>query len=75
MIKMFVHGSFPLCFEEGRREHGKLLPRQSQEPGFRTILLPLASGNTLDLIASPVTAMISSDLLNALGNCLVQVAF
>lgn len=53
-------------------ESSMLLPRQSQELGFRTLSLPLASDNNLDLTASPVTTMISSDMLKDLGNRLVQ---
>lgn len=56
-------------------ESGKLLSRQSQEHCFRILLLPLAPDNTLDLTASPVMAMISSDVLNTHGNCLIQAAF
>lgn len=35
----------------------------------------LASDGNLDLNASPVAAVISSDVLNTLGKCLVQVVF
>lgn len=71
--KMFVHGNFPLCFQEDRRS-SKLLPRQSQELGFRSLSLPSVSDSNLVLITSPVSAAMSSDILKALGNCLVQVA-
>lgn len=64
-----------LCVFKKAEESIKLLPRHSQVLGFRTLLLSLASDNNLDLTPSPVTAMISSDVLNALGNYLVQVAF
>lgn len=71
--KMFVHGNFPLCFQEDGRS-SKLLPRQSQELASGLFLLPLASDSNLVLITSPVSAAMSSDILKALGNCLVQVA-
>lgn len=71
--KMFVHGNFPLCFQEDGRS-SKLLPRQSQELASGLFLLPLASDSNLVLITSPVSAAVSSDILKALGNCLVQVA-
>lgn len=71
--KMFVHGNFTLCFQEDGRS-SKLLPRQSQELASGLFLLPLASDSNLVLITSPVSAAMSSDILKALGNCLVQVA-
>lgn len=68
-------GQLSSVFFKKAGESIKLLSRQSQELGFRTLLISLASDNNLDLTASPVTAMISSEVLNALGNCLVQAAF
>lgn len=71
MTKCLRTATFLCVFKktEGAESHCQ----DSQELGFRSLLLPSSSDNNLVLITSPVSAVISSDILRALGNCLVQV--